>query len=134
MKILALGCLHGKVPKKLLKLQNQKFDAVLYAGDYSDGDKLREIEFKIFKKAKNEDNNPKKVIEDFYKNPKNEEKIKKELIKSSKSSEIVLKYLAGFNCPVYSVYGNHDKNKSHIKRLNKKNLHLTQNGYCLKNA
>jgi len=41
MKILALGCLHRKVPKKLLKLQNQKFDAVLYAGDYSDGDKLR---------------------------------------------------------------------------------------------
>jgi len=120
MKILSLGCLHGKVPKKLLKLQNQKFDAVLYAGDYSDGDKLRDIEFKIFRKAENESENPEKIFKKNYNNPKNQKIIKKELIKSSKSSEIVLKYLAGFNCPVYSVYGNHDKNKSRTKRLNKK--------------
>ena len=91
MKILALGCLHGKVPKKLLKLQNQKFDAVLYAGDYLDGDKLRDIEFKIFRKAENESENPEKIFKKNYNNPKNQKIIKKELIKSSKSSEIVLK-------------------------------------------
>ncbi len=50
MKLLCLGCLHGKIPKKLVnRLKKEEFDYVLCTGDLANADRSREISFKNWK-------------------------------------------------------------------------------------
>lgn len=91
MRLLACGCLHGKVHRKLKKTA-ERCDAVLCAGDLSDTDILRKIEFDTWAGRRNY---TKKSLQEALKI-------------SVKSMKFPVKFLNSLDVPVFLVAGNSD--------------------------
>ncbi len=97
MKLLAVGCLHGSVPRRLLSaVKKEKPDALLYCGDLCEVDVLRDIEFGNFDSIE--------VIEALF-NPK---KYRKLVEKSAGSMQVPLRFFGRLGISVFLVYGNND--------------------------
>lgn len=108
MKILAIGCMHGKFPKKLEnRLQKENFDLIVGVGDYADTSKFRELEFKYWKKLGSKKDFAEVVGKRKYLGI---------LKKQSKSQEIILKKLKKYNKPIIIIYGNSDFLKKNAKK------------------
>ena len=100
MKFILCGCFHGKIPRKLKKrISKEKFDYVLCCGDLTNGDFMRNLEFKYWNKLKKGqsiyDLVPKKTLIKIY-------------ILQLKSLEKILKFLNKLGKHVFFVHGNHD--------------------------
>src|SRR3989344_6442114 len=111
MRLLCIGCLHGKIPKKLVKrLRKEEFDYVLCTGDLADGDRTRKLIFRYWDLLTGGLN-----LEDFV-DKKKLAKIRKEEIASMKKS---VKFLDSLGKKVLLVYGNNDYLRKHVadKRL-----------------
>lgn len=107
MKLLCLGCLHGKIPKKLVKrLRKEEFDYVLCTGDLADGDRTRKLIFRYWDLLTGGLN-----LEDFV-DKKKLEMIRKEEIVSMKKS---VKFLDALGKKVLLVYGNNDYLRKHVE-------------------
>ncbi|MEM4710598.1 MAG: metallophosphoesterase [Candidatus Woesearchaeota archaeon] len=110
MKILVVGCFHGKFPKKLRKI-SESCDFILSTGDFGGSENFRKFMFRNFSRDFEDKIGRKKIkqfyIEDYY----NGKKIIEELDKIKK--------------PVYTIDGNWDfRNTYDIKKdygLNFKN-------------
>lgn len=100
IKILCIGCFHGKIPKKLKQfVRKNKIDLILAHGDFPDFTAFRNLQFKYW--------NETAVGVTF------EEIIGKEKIECIEKSGIakgkkVLKFLNSFGIPVIITHGNHD--------------------------
>lgn len=105
MKILAIGCLHGKVPKGLKAfVKRNKIDFIFSLGDHCDGDVLRDAQFKNWDafKGKNFYNVLRKLFGQRY---------KKEVLHYAKSGRRVLRALDSLGKPVFVLLGNNDFDK-----------------------
>lgn len=99
MKILALGDLHGKFPKKFKKIiQKEAIDLIIGVGDYPDSTILRNLEFKHWEKLKKEYHLP-EILGKKY---------KKVIATMISSMRIPLNALASTKKPIITVYGNSD--------------------------
>ena len=107
MKLLCLGCLHGKIPKKLVKrLRKEDFDYVLCTGDLADGDRTRKLIFRYWDLLTGG-----LKLEDFV-DKKKLEKIRKEEIARMKKS---VNFLDSLGKKVLLVYGNNDYLRKHVE-------------------
>lgn len=92
MKLLALGCLHGKVPPTLKKKIKEDYDALLYAGDLINSDALRTNTFSVMQGK-----------------PGVSKKKYKQMVKEAVlSSRVVCNFFRAFRKPVFLVWGNND--------------------------
>jgi len=100
IKILCIGCFHGKIPKKLKQfVRKNKTDLILAHGDFPDFTAFRNLQFKYW--------NETAMGMTF------EEIVGKEKVEHLEKSGIaqgkkVLKFLNSFNIPVIITHGNHD--------------------------
>ncbi len=102
MNLLALGCLHGKVPAGLKSfVKKNKVDLIFSLGDHCDGDVLRDIQFKNWDafKGKNFYKVLRKLLGKRY---------KKEILHYAKSGTAVLRSLDSLGKPVLVCLGNND--------------------------
>lgn len=103
MKILAVGCLHGKIPKNLFRiLEKEKPDLILGSGDYA-GVRLTKplpvLENQAIKKYGTKFSLwPQKIQEKFIDIDRHAEK----------NGKKILKFLSKLDVPVYFVHGNWD--------------------------
>lgn len=114
MKILCLGCLHGKVLSGLKAfVKKNKVEAILACGDYADADKTRKIIFKNWGK------NWWEVV--------GLEKAKSILKEQHKTGISVLKKFNSLGIPVYLVFGNNDFYRDYLNPGRKTEFDLKLN-------
>lgn len=101
MKILAIGDLHGKIPKNLPK---KNIDLILLTGDFGKADLARKIAFK-------------RIEKENYKPTKKQ--IKEAHLEIYNSTVSILKKIKKI-APIYFVFGNVEIKDSEIKKENKK--------------
>ena len=114
MKLLCLGCLHGKIPRKLIdRLKKEEFDYVLCLGDLAKGNQTRKLMFRYWN-----------FLTSIYdleiiigKN-----KLDKIIESEIKSMIPSVKFLKKLNKKVFSVYGNNDYLRENIKLKKLKSL------------
>ncbi len=121
MKILCLGCLHGKVSAGLKSFaKKNKVEAIFSLGDHCDGDALRDAQFKNWDAFKGKD---------FYKVLKKllGNNYKKEILSYATSGKKVLTALDKISVPIYVCLGNNDFDKEFVKgsKINFENLEET---------
>lgn len=100
MKILVIGDLEGKVPKKLTRkfIIKNKIDFIISPGDFADSRELAAAVFKYWYKS----------LEDVL----GAKKFNKIIKKQYDSGVSVLKKLDKINVPIYAILGNHDYNEN----------------------
>jgi len=100
VKILCIGCFHGKIPKKMKRfVQDNKIDLILAHGDFPDFTAFRDLQFKYWHET-----SMGLSFEDIIGKEKLE-KLEKTGIERGKK---VLKFLNSFDIPVIITHGNHD--------------------------
>jgi len=115
MKILCLGCLHGKILSGLKTfVRKNKVEAILACGDYADADKTRKIIFK------NWGENWWEVV--------GPEKAKSILKEQHKSGINVLRKFNSLGIPVYLVFGNNDFYRDYLNPGRKTEFDLKVKG------
>ena len=127
MKLLICGCFHGKVNSKIFKIiKKEKPDAVLCAGDFSDGKELRKWEFKYSREIDEmlfQGYDWSKIVRMLGDQKECERLEKKDARKALK----ILQKLSKIKIPFYYIYGNHDGCAiNHLKKFPKKhkNFHF----------
>ena len=115
MKLLCLGCLHGRVPAGLKRFaKKNKVEAILACGDYANADKTREIVFKNWGKNWWEVVGPKKS--------------KIILREQHKSGIDVLRKFNSLGIPVYMIFGNNDFYRDYLNPGRKTEFDLKVKG------
>ena len=114
MKLLCLGCLHGRVPAGLKRFaKKNKVEAILACGDYANADKTREKVFKNWGKNWWEVVGP--------------EKAKSILKEQHKSGINVLRKFNSLGIPVYLIFGNNDFYRDYLNPGRKTEFDLKVN-------
>ncbi len=107
LKLIAIGCLHGKLKKEILNLiKNEKPDAVLISGDFTGGDftdESRKYEFKLVELF-----GPIPELWPYKIQIDSEKKFKKWSILSKKNNEKIFSTLKKLKTPIYYIHGNWD--------------------------
>lgn len=105
MRILAIGDLHGKFPKKLNKdfIRKNKIDIIISPGDLG-SDKTSKYVFKYWKQQRERERQDANVPRDIVGHKKWDNLILQEV----KSSIKIIKRLSSLGVPLYFVYGNGD--------------------------
>lgn len=135
MKILCIGCLHGKFPSKAYSVaKKEDISLVLCPGDLADGGYMRNLEFKYWHKL-HEGLSLQSLV--------GKKKLRQAAEHSLKSQLLMAKKLEAFQLPVLFIAGNHDYtledlNPKHKKKYKKyalesiahqfKHLHFVQMG------
>lgn len=110
MKMLAIGDLHGKIPKLNSLVDKEKPDVIVCTGDFADDDKIRTLIFKNWGKP-------------WY--WKIGRKKARQLLKfADTKGRSALRYLNSLGVPVYYIHGNAE-DKNQYKSLKLKNLHYS---------
>jgi len=122
MRILAVGDIEGKFPKKITEkyVKDNKIDYVLSCGDYSNRSESRKLEFKWWKKGKH-------GLGDTWYNQIGLPKARKIIENELKSGERMLNKLNSFEIPIYLVLGNQDINEVTGKYPHEKNIKKLKN-------
>lgn len=115
IKILCIGCFHGKIPKNLKHfVKKNKIDLILAHGDFPDFTIFRDIQFKYWNEL-----HAGMSFEDFL-GKKKLERMEKFGINQGKK---ILRFLNSLGIPVIITHGNHDitdkypwQSRRHIKR------------------
>ncbi|MEK6963274.1 MAG: metallophosphoesterase [Nanoarchaeota archaeon] len=112
MKILCIGCLHGKFPSKAyLVAKKEGVQLVLCPGDLADGGYMRNLEFKYWHRL-HEGLSLESLV--------GRKKLRQATEHSLKSQQAMAKKLEGFKRPVLVIAGNHDYMAEDISAKNKK--------------
>ncbi len=115
MKILTIGCLHGKIPAGLEAfVKKNKVEAILACGDYANADKSRDIIFKNWGK-------------DWWE-VVGLKKAKKILKEQHKTGISVLRKFNSLGIPVYLVFGNNDFYRDYLNPVKKTEFDLKVEG------
>ncbi|NOQ55316.1 MAG: hypothetical protein GQ477_00760 [Nanohaloarchaea archaeon] len=110
MKILCISDFHGKFPNKLYSFaKEEKPDLVLVAGDLSESDTFRKLQFENWDRLKKE-----MTIEDLI----GKRKYKKILRSSAESVINIFKRLEKLNAPVIVIIGNADHVSESLRAYN----------------
>ncbi|MGV8150380.1 MAG: metallophosphoesterase family protein [Candidatus Woesearchaeota archaeon] len=102
MKILIIGCFHGKFPSKLKNIA-KSCDFILSTGDFGGSEKLRKFEFKNFSKG--------------YEKKLGKKKVREYYSEDYSHGNIIMGALDNLDVPVYTIDGNWDFKRT--KRINK---------------
>jgi len=137
MRILAIGDLHGKFPKKLNKefIKKNKIDIIISSGDFAINKTSKYI-FKYWKQQRERKDKDANIPREMV-GPKKWDNL---ILQEVKSSVNIIKKLASLGVPLYFVYGNgdttekawyYDKNYPSMEQngINKiKNINLLEMG------
>ena len=100
IKILCIGCFHGKIPKRLKQfVKKNKIDLILSHGDYPDFSAFRDLQFKYWNEI-----HEGLSFEDIV----GKKKVRQLEIFGIKQGKMVLRTLNSLGVPVITCYGNHD--------------------------
>ena len=130
MKILAIGCLHGKVPLGLKTFcKKNAVEAIFVCGDLAEESEIRDFQFQNWEKigeGVNKGLDYKKIVGEILGNIKYQKMEKK----GKERGLHVIVELSKLNIPVYWVPGNHDdglgkksmkkvkfSNRIHVRKL-----------------
>ncbi len=112
MKILCIGCLHGKFPVKAYKAAKKEGVAlILCPGDLADGGYMRNLEFKYWYRL-HEGLSLESLV--------GKKKLRQAAEHSLKSQLAMAKKLEGFKLPVLLIAGNHDYTLGDLSPKSKK--------------
>ena len=112
MKILCIGCLHGKFPKKAYSVvKKEEISLILCPGDLADGSFMRDMEFKHWDRL----HEGVSLIDLIGK-----KRYRQAVEHSLKSQLDMAKKLERFKLPVLLISGNHDIQLGDISPKNKK--------------
>jgi Icc-related predicted phosphoesterase len=117
MKILVIGDLHGRKPI----IKNGDFDCMVCVGDICSDKKIAPLYKKWFTHIKENSDNYLDSDDFFESIGYNEKKMKRLEAESFRVGKEILKYLDGFDKPIFLVPGNWDQSwgESMIKNMNK---------------
>lgn len=117
MRILAIGCFHGKVPIKLKSfIKKNDISAVLYSGDFAEHHRERKLEHK----------HDKEIIErlvageDYFSimNELFDPKVLQSSVAEGLESTLKVIYkVVKLGVPVYWIHGNHDPSESELAEM-----------------